>query len=193
MTMHEQRINLNVPFLEKDKAKSLGAKWCSKEKTWFTYKSNPNAEKLVVFWGKDDVFDKNKIGKIKKIYCCGCGKKVNARLTSGYEVYPHRKDLHSLPFWKCDVCKGFVGCHHKTSTPTVPLGNIPTDAIKKLRIEIHAILDPLWKSGVIKRSSLYAKMAKVLGIKEYHTANIKTLDEAKNVLDAAKKLANTML
>jgi hypothetical protein len=31
------RINLNVPFHEKDAAKSLGAKWDKEKKTWYTY------------------------------------------------------------------------------------------------------------------------------------------------------------
>ncbi|WP_257139909.1 DUF5710 domain-containing protein [Burkholderia sp. MSMB1826] len=29
------RINLNVPFKEKDKARKLGAKWDSARKTWY--------------------------------------------------------------------------------------------------------------------------------------------------------------
>ena len=81
------------------------------------------------------------------IRCCGCQKKVEARLTDGSEIYPHRKDLYSLPFWKCDVCGNFVGCHHKTKNRTRPLGCIPTPEIKNARKHIHAILDPLWQSG----------------------------------------------
>ena len=66
----------------------------------------------------------------KKIYCCGCGKKVSPRLTSGKEVYPHRSDLIKLPFWKCDKCGNFVGCHHKTKNRTATLGVIATKEIK---------------------------------------------------------------
>ena len=68
-----------------------------------------------------------------KIWCCGCGKEVDARLTDGAEVYPHRRDLASLPFWKCDACGNFVGCHHKTRERTKPLGCIPTPEIKDVR------------------------------------------------------------
>jgi hypothetical protein len=72
------------------------------------------------------------------IYCCKCGGYVNARLTDGKETYPHRPDLYGLPFWRCDTCKNFVGCHHKTKERTRPLGCIPTKAIKDARKKIHA-------------------------------------------------------
>lgn len=65
------------------------------------------------------------------IFCCGCGVDVQARLTDVAEIYPHRDDLHSLPFWRCDACGNSVGCHHKTQNPTRPLGCIPTNEIKK--------------------------------------------------------------
>jgi len=78
-----------------------------------------------------------------KIFCCACKSDVNARLTNGSEIYPHRSDLSSIPFWKCDDCGNFVGCHHKTSKPTQPLGHIPTPEIRKARQHIHMILDPL--------------------------------------------------
>ena len=68
---------------------------------------------------------------------------VEVRLTNGAEIYPHRKDLSELPFWKCDTCGNFVGCHHKTGDPTKPLGVIPTSEIKRARQHIHRILDPI--------------------------------------------------
>lgn len=71
------------------------------------------------------------------IYCCNCGTDVEARLTDGSEVYPHRPDLHNLPFWKHDACGGVVGCHHKTKNRTAPLGCIPSREIKELRKQIH--------------------------------------------------------
>lgn len=116
-----------------------------------------------------------------EIYCCGCQKKVDARLTDGKEIYAHRPYLYSLPFWKCDSCKNFVGCHHKTSTPTKPLGNIPTSELKKARQHIHRILDPLWQNKVIPRGKIYAHLAHSLGLKEYPTAEIKTVEDAREV------------
>ena len=114
------------------------------------------------------------------IRCCGCDRKVEARLTDGGEIYPHRTDLKSLPFWKCDGCGNYVGCHHKTKNRTQPLGCIPTPEIKKARQHIHRLLDPIWQSGKAKRRDLYKILSDSLGWK-YHTANIRSIDEARKV------------
>lgn len=114
------------------------------------------------------------------IYCCECNGPTKARLTDGKEIYPHREDLNALPFWKCDACKNFVGCHHKTTNRTWPLGNIPSKEIKDARIKIHALLDPLWKQGEFSRSDIYNYLSKKLGY-AYHTAEIKTIEQARDV------------
>lgn len=123
------------------------------------------------------------------IYCCGCGKDVEARLTDGREVYPHRSDLGDLPFWKCDGCGNHVGCHWKTKNRTRPLGNIPTKELKNARQHIHRILDPIWQSGKMPRGKVYARLARELGLKEYHTAEIKTLEEARRVYRLVREMA----
>lgn len=123
------------------------------------------------------------------LYCCGCKKDVEARLTNGSEVYPHREDLADLPFWKCDGCNNWVGCHHQTKDRTRPLGNIPTREIKNARQHIHRILDPIWKTGKMSRGDVYAILAKELGLKEYHTAEIKTVEEARKVYAAVKRIS----
>jgi len=119
--------------------------------------------------------------KLRSIFCSGCQADVSARLTSGKETYPHRRDLHELPFWKCDACGNFVGCHHKTKDRIKPLGCIPTPAIKQERQRIHQVLDPLWKSQRYGRRELYSMIAHVLGVEEYHTAEIRSVDEARRV------------
>lgn len=124
----------------------------------------------------------------KKIYCCGCEADVDARLTSGEEIYPHRKDLHSLPFWRCDTCKNYVGCHHKTKNRTRPLGCIPTKEIKNARKHIHKILDPLWKTKRFSRGDLYNQLSKRLG-REYHTADLRSLEEARLIYKSIKEIA----
>ncbi|EPS5918239.1 zinc-finger-containing protein [Vibrio parahaemolyticus] len=116
----------------------------------------------------------------KLIYCCGCESEVNARLTNGKEIYPRRPDLALLPFWICDTCLNHVGCHHKTNKPTTPLGIIATPEIKNARKHIHALMDPLWKSGKIKRGKLYAMLSIRIG-KTYHTGEIRTLSDARLV------------
>lgn len=123
------------------------------------------------------------------IRCCGCNEKIEARLTSGAEIYPHRQDLKALPFWKCDTCGNYVGCHHKTKNRTQPLGCIPTDEIKNARRHIHKLLDPIWQSGKMKRKELYAKLSDRLGWK-YHTANIRSVEEARTIYRIIENIAN---
>lgn len=124
------------------------------------------------------------------LYCCGCKKDVSARLTDGTETYSHRPDLGILPFWKCDSCGNFVGCHHKTKDRTRPLGNIPTKELKNARQHIHRILDPIWKDGNIPRGKVYADIAREAGLKEYHTAEIKTLEDARKIYAIVKRMAS---
>lgn len=124
-----------------------------------------------------------------KLWCCACADYVTARLTDGAEVYPHRADLADLPFWRCDECGNWVGCHHKTKNRTKPLGNIPSPELKKARGHIHALIDPLWKSKRIGRSELYQRMSAKLGW-NYHTASLRTIDEAREAYRAGLEIQN---
>ena len=120
------------------------------------------------------------------IYCCLCETTKERRLTDGKEIYPHRQDLHDLFFWKCDDCGNYVGCHKGTQTP---LGNIPTQALKKARREIHKILDPIWKNKQMTRRTVYKELSKNLGY-QYHTAEIKTIDEARIIYKLVLSMKN---
>lgn len=124
----------------------------------------------------------------RTLHCCSCGGNVHARLTSGVEIYPHRLDLAALPYWKCGGCGNHVGCHHKTENPTEPLGAIPSPEIRRVRREIHQVIDPLWKTGRIARGELYGMLAHVLGINRYHTAEITEINQARDALRVAKEL-----
>jgi hypothetical protein len=129
--------------------------------------------------------------KGKSIWCCSCGENVRARLTNGEEVYPSRHDLHHLPFWICDQCFCFVGCHHKTANPTNPLGVIATREIKNARKHIHALIDPAWKSGMVSRGKLYKLISGQLGYK-YHTAEIKTIEQARRVYIISREIIRSL-
>jgi len=139
---------------------------------------------------------KNKAKEI--IYCCECKKDVEADLTTGQTVYPKannelQQKLWHLPFWRCPECKNFVGCHHKTKNPTKPLGCIPNDEIKKARQYIHKILDPLWKNHdepFRARRWIYKFIAKNMQIKEYHTAEIRSVEEAREVYKIVLNIEN---
>ena len=125
---------------------------------------------------------------VRRIHCCACGGDVDARLTDGGEIYPHRPDLHSLPFWRCDACWNFVGCHHKTKNRTEPLGCIPTVELKEARKKLHALIDPIWQSGKMGRRELYEAISREVGW-NYHTAKTRTMDEARAAYRAARKCA----
>ncbi|PZP62995.1 MAG: hypothetical protein DI604_28120 [Delftia acidovorans] len=122
------------------------------------------------------------------LYCCGCQKEVAARLTAGAEIYPHRSDLAATPYWRCDGCGNFVGCHHKTSDRTRPLGSIPTPEIRAARSKVHQALDPLWRSGRISRSDLYRAIGRGIGVAEFHTGELRTVEMAHQVQRMAKEL-----
>jgi hypothetical protein len=113
------------------------------------------------------------------IWCCKCNAEIPARLTSGREIYPHREDLFELPFWKCDTCKNYVGCHHKTKEAARPIGNIPTADLRAARSQIHKVLDPIWRLNIMPRGKVYSELARRLGVKEYHTAELKTINDAR--------------
>lgn len=122
------------------------------------------------------------------IYCCGCERNVRARLTDGREIYPGRKDLRNVPFWKCDNCFNHVGCQYKsTSEKTKPLGCIATKEIAKLRGQIHRKLDVLWREGRLRRDEVYRRLSKAIGY-SYHTANIRSIDEAHRVIELLEEL-----
>ena len=114
---------------------------------------------------------------MKTIFCCGCQREIEARLTYGAEIYPHRRDLWLLPFWKCDGCQNYVGCHHNSRQPHSPLGNIPTAIMRALRIEIHSVLDGLWKHKGFRRGDVYRRLSQHIG-RPYHTGEIRTVEEA---------------
>lgn len=125
------------------------------------------------------------------IYCTGCAKDVEARLTDGGERYPHRPDLANIPFWKCDGCGNYVGCHHKTSTPTKPMGCIATPEILEARKKIHALLDPLWQGGFIKRGQAYSYIGHRLGYR-YHTGELRSVEEARKTYQIVAQLYNSI-
>lgn len=121
------------------------------------------------------------------IWCVSCGKEVYAELVNGKDVYPHREDLAKLPFWRCPNCGNWVGTHYKTKTPLKPLGVIANKQMKFLRIAIHNRLDEIWENGTMSRSQCYRWLSKRLGY-EYHTGNLKSIAEARKVLDLVEKL-----
>ena len=120
-----------------------------------------------------------------KIWCVECNNKVVGRLTTGREIYGPQSYFKRKRFWICDHCKNYVGCHK--SDPR-PLGMIANPELRAARQDIHRLLDPIWQDNGVSRTRVYRRLAKLLKKKEYHTANIASLDEAREVWEAIQIL-----
>lgn len=93
------------------------------------------------------------------VICPYC--RAESFLVSGKEIYPRRKDLYKKSFYQCKPCDAYVGCHTGTDKP---LGRLANRELRKAKIEAHASIDPIWKSGQLHRSKVYKILAKLLEI-----------------------------
>lgn len=59
----------------------------------------------------------------------------------------------------------YVGCHNNTRAP---LGTMAGSKLRQLRMEVHAKIDPLWRSGDYSRREVYRVLSKHLGY-QFHT------------------------
>lgn len=64
----------------------------------------------------------------------------------------------------CKPCNAYVGCHNNTRKPLGTMANAET---RQWRQRAHAVVDPLWKTGTMKRKAVYAMLARAFG-KEIH-------------------------
>ncbi len=125
-----------------------------------------------------------------KIYCCGCEKEVKAILKTGKDIYSGRGAWDLKNFYQCEICNNFVGVHKDTLNP---LGVIPKPEFKKIRRQIHDLIDPLWQQKVIKRGRIYGKMKKLMNLeRDYHTADLRTEEEHIIALECANKINNAI-
>ena len=128
--------------------------------------------------------------------CPVCGSA--ARLTSGAEIYPHRPDLAKKPIWCCPVCpQTHVGCHPDT---TDPLGTPAGPALRRARMDVHAVLDRLWrkpkgpepKGGhrLVPRKTVYSYLSWALGL-DGREAHVGLFDLARcaSAIDALKSVS----
>lgn len=97
--------------------------------------------------------------------CAECGKLPT--LVGGKLIYPHRPDLHTKKFYLC-LCGAYVGCHQGTENS---LGSPAHGDLRKARIAVHALFDPLWQRKMEKgfkkkeaRNSGYAWLAEKMEI-----------------------------
>lgn len=80
----------------------------------------------------------------KKVVCCECGSRGEAKLVPGSEVYPQAaksRPYVKLNYWLCD-CGAYVGCHPDSDRP---LGHCAGKELRTLRGKCHKVFDSLWR------------------------------------------------
>lgn len=111
--------------------------------------------------------------KTIKCYCGGM-----ATLKSNAEIYG--REYGNGRAWVCEnfaICRGSVGTHPNGGA----LGTIPDPETKKLRMEVHAVIDPLWRGGKNTRGKVYRRIAEVLGVPVFHVGTT-TAQQCREVL-----------
>lgn len=93
-----------------------------------------------------------------KVQCPYCGGA--AELVDSVEVY---KVQTYGKIWLCRPCVAYVGVHRKSGAP---LGTLADRETRRLRIELHALIDPPWKRKLVSRTEVYAVLRKELGMDE---------------------------
>lgn len=64
---------------------------------------------------------------------------------------------------------------------------IASKEIKSARMHIHALIDPFWRSGKIKRGDIYSGITRLIGY-QFHAAEIRTIEDARIIYKAATKV-----
>jgi hypothetical protein len=85
--------------------------------------------------------------------------KKPAQWVNNKEKYGRQMGQSYMCYW-CEKCDAYVGCHNNTRKP---LGTMANKELRQWRMKAHAHIDPLWKSGQMKRGAMYAKLQKTFG------------------------------
>jgi len=90
--------------------------------------------------------------------CCYC---VSPVIFTGNEAIYGRKYGNGMCY-KCTSCDSYVSVHSGTK---IPMGRLANQELRDLKVQCHALFDPLWKNkGPIRRDQAYVWLAEVLGI-----------------------------
>lgn len=104
--------------------------------------------------------------------CPRCQVAAVRRSTSYVYGRDYGRDLWVCPNYpRCDM---FVGMHPDGK----PLGTMAGASLRRARNAAHAVFDPLWKSGQMRRPEAYEWLAGALGLAVEDT-HIALFDEAK--------------
>ena len=85
----------------------------------------------------------------------------------------------SYMIWLCPN-RHYVGCHQNTQRPK---GTFADRKIREARMAAHAVIDPLWKSGAYKRSTVYEQLSLAFG-KQIHIGEA-TKEECAEIIKTA--------
>ena len=83
--------------------------------------------------------------------------------------------------YMCYYCKEhdtYVGCHDNSRRP---LGTMAGAELREARMAVHAKIDPLWRSGRLRRGEVYRMITLKLG-HTYHTGE-SDLDTCNKILE----------
>lgn len=122
---------------------------------------------------------------------CFCGSGASLKPNS---VIYNGRSYGNVPFaYVCDrfpACRGSVGVHPDGR----PLGTIPDQETKRLRMAVHAVVDPLWKESANGRSkkrnrgSVYGWLRRILEMdRERCHVGMFTKEDCLLALDRIKK------
>lgn len=96
--------------------------------------------------------------------CNLCGGEVE--FISNARIYG--RPYGSGKCYRCKSCGAFVGTHEQR--PRVAFGILADKDMREMKKKCHALFDPMWKRGGMKRYKCYKWLAERLGIpvKECH-------------------------
>lgn len=120
-----------------------------------------------------------------RLYCSKCGQDIQAVMVTGREIYPNRPDLAQHKYWQCPTCKNY--CKYGNLEVA-----IPTPELRLARRKVHAIIDPLWKSGMVSRGWVYKNMTEIMGY-TFHNGTMTSPAEAEKAERAALKVRDMAL
>lgn len=91
---------------------------------------------------------------------------MNCNYCSNQAEWVENKEIYgrnygkSIMVWLCRKCNAYVGCHNNTRKP---LGTMANKELREWRIKVHALFDPLWKTGKMRREKAYGILRSYFG------------------------------
>lgn len=114
-----------------------------------------------------------------KVICPKCNKE--APWVENKEKYG-RNFGKSYMCYFCKPCNTYVGCHENTRRP---LGTMADKELMGWRMKAHEVIDPLWKTGQMKRKEVYKMLKEKLG-REIHIGE-SDIETCKGIISLLKE------